>query len=72
MREFGCNPHQYASSPVPLNLFIPYGVKYRSISREVSLMKNIRNIFVQVIEKPARKVIIKRGMKAADYFTYCE
>lgn len=35
-------------------------------------MKTVRNVFVQVIEKPQRKVIIKRGIKAADYFAYCE
>ena len=35
-------------------------------------MKTVRNVFIQVIEKPQRKVIIKRGIKAADYFTYCE
>lgn len=31
-----------------------------------------RNVFIQVIKKPARKVIIKRGEKAAEYFAYCE
>lgn len=35
-------------------------------------MKTVRNIFVQVIHKPQRKVLIKRGIKAADYFVYCE
>lgn len=34
-------------------------------------MENVKNIFVHVVEKPERKVIIKRGEKAADYFTYC-
>lgn len=72
LREFGCNPHEYALSPVPLSLFIPYGVKYKTINREVKYMENVRNIFIQIIEKPSRKVIIKRGVKAADYFAYCE
>ena len=35
-------------------------------------MGEIRNVFIQVIEKPARKVIIKRGIKANEYFSYCE
>lgn len=35
-------------------------------------MENLKNVFIQVIEKPARKVIIKRGVKANDYFAYCE
>ena len=25
-----------------------------------------------MIEKPARKAVIKRGIKAAEYFSYCE
>ena len=34
-------------------------------------MSEIRNVFIQVIEKPERKVIIKRGIKADEYFSYC-
>ncbi|WP_343208820.1 AraC family transcriptional regulator [Anaerolentibacter hominis] len=70
-REFGCNPGEYAAHPVPLYLFTPYGVKFREMERR-PVMENLRNVFIQVIEKPARKVIIKRGIKAEDYFTYCE
>lgn len=29
-------------------------------------------VFVQVVERPARKVLLKRGVKATDYFQYCE
>ena len=29
-------------------------------------------VFVQVIERPERKLIIKRGTNAEDYFAYCE
>lgn len=35
-------------------------------------MKEIKNVFVQTITKPARKVLIKRGIKATDYFAYCK
>ena len=35
-------------------------------------MENLRNVFIQVMEKPERKVIIKRGKEASDYFSYCE
>lgn len=35
-------------------------------------MENVKNVFIQVTEKPARKVILKRGIKAAEYWTYCE
>ena len=30
------------------------------------------NIFIQIIQKPARKVLCKRDVKAEDYFPYCE
>lgn len=70
-REFGCNPRKYARNPVPLYLFTPYGVKFREIERR-PIMENLRNVFIQVMEKPERKAIIKRGKKASDYFAYCE
>lgn len=70
-REFGCNPREYAQSPVPIYLFTPYGIKYRVIKKE-KIMENVKAVFIQVVEKPARKGIIKRGVKAANYFAYCE
>lgn len=33
---------------------------------------NTNTVFVQVIDRPARKLILKRGMKATHYFEYCE
>ena len=71
LREFGCNPKDYAKKPVPLYLFTPYGVKYRALRREKQ-METVKTIFIQEIEKSKRKVLIKRGIKAADYFAYCE
>ncbi len=70
-REFGCNPSEYATAPAPLYLFTPYGVKYKATRKEIK-METVKNVFIQVVEKPARKVLIKRGVKAADYFAYCE
>lgn len=71
-KEFGCNPGEYAADPVPIALFIPYGVKFREFRKDKADMENLQNIFVQVIRKPERKVIIKRGVSAEDYFDYCE
>ncbi|MEG1431921.1 AraC family transcriptional regulator [Eubacterium sp.] len=71
-REFGCNPGSYAKSPVPITLFVPYGVKFRALRKEKIDMENVQSVFIQVMEKPARKVIIKRGKAAKDYFAYCE
>ena len=70
-REFGCNPKQYALNPTPIALFTPYGVKYKNRERRTNPMKETKNIFVQAIDKPERKVIIKRGVKATEYWTYC-
>lgn len=71
-REFGRNPREYALNPIPLPLFTPYGVKFRELWKESNKMENIRNVFIQLIIKPARKVIIKRGQKATEYWTYCQ
>lgn len=35
-------------------------------------MENVQTVYIQVIHKPQRKVILKRGVKAEDYFPYCE
>lgn len=69
-REFGCNPKEYSGSPVPIWLFTPYLIEDEERKRKD--MSETRNIFIQVIQKPARKVIIKRGIKATEYFAYCE
>lgn len=70
-REFGCNPYEYSVCPIPIYLFKPYGVKYSEI-KEDAAVESVKNVFVQVIEKPRRKVIIKRGREAKEYFRYCE
>jgi AraC-like DNA-binding protein len=70
-KEFGCNPYAYAVSPMPIYLFKPYGVKYakRKDSQEMS---EVKSVFIQIVEKPPRKVILKRGKNAKEYFQYCE
>ena len=35
-------------------------------------MREVKSVFVQVIEKPERNVIIKRGKAAKHYFEYCD
>lgn len=72
LKEFGCNPGEYARTKIPIPLFIPYGVKFREIRREKERMKEVQSVFVQLMRKPERKVILKRGRAAEDYFAYCE
>ena len=72
-REFGCNPREYARHPVPLYLFTPYGV-YDQVFFETEeiAMENLQTVFVKEAEKPERKCILKRGVTAAEYWTYCQ
>lgn len=70
-REFGCTPKQYALNPTPLALFNPYGVKFKFIARRTKSMQNTKSVFIKVTHKPERKVIIKRGKTATEYWTYC-
>ncbi|MGI6151333.1 MAG: helix-turn-helix domain-containing protein [Christensenellales bacterium] len=69
-REFGCNPKEYANHPVPLYLFTPYAVEPAKTRKEHS-MENIKTVFVHVVDRPARKLILKRGVRADSYFDYC-
>ena len=71
-REFGCSPGEYVRTKVPITLFIPYGVKFKYLRKDRIDMENVQSVFVQVISKPERKIIMKRGSKAEDYFSYCE
>lgn len=74
-REFGCNPSDYIKNPIPLPLFISYGVIYNEIRKEYYSMEHTikpKNILIQRVTRPARKVLIKRADTADNYFTYCE
>ena len=70
-KEFGINPGEYAKSPVPVKLFVAYGVKFKELRKDFSTVIEPKNVFIQVIHKPCRKVIIRRGIKADNYFDYC-
>ena len=69
-REFGINPKEYSSSPIPVWLFTPSFITDKE--RSENKMSDTRNVFIQVVEKPARKVILKRGIRATEYWSYCE
>lgn len=66
-KEFGINPYQYSRNPLPISLFTPYK-KY--VKKEINV-KELSTVFVSVVTKPVRKVIIKRGVKATHYMDYC-
>jgi len=76
-KEFGITPHKYSKNPPPINLFMPISIQksclYFMKGEDQMERKPINNtVFVQVIERPERKLILKRGKKAKDYFEYCD
>ncbi|NCB52884.1 MAG: AraC family transcriptional regulator [Clostridia bacterium] len=75
-KQFGLPPKRYAMQTPPIPLFIPYRASdYRHTILKGAIPmpenKNLKAVFVQVIERPARKVLLKRGVKATEYFEYC-
>jgi AraC-like DNA-binding protein len=76
-KEFGVTPYKYSKNPVPIYLFMPSPVRDRYLyflkgERPVKKSEGNCTVFVQVIERPERKLILKRGINAADYFEYIE
>ena len=72
-RRFGLPPERYRRETPPIPLFNYYPVRSYFKYLEGGLVKVSSSvIFTQVIERPARKVIVKRGVKATEYFEYCE
>lgn len=76
-RQFGMSPRDYARNTPPLRLFLPAGARNYYLRLQqgddmVTKNTNTETVFVQVVDHPARKLILKRGQKAAHYFEYCE
>lgn len=76
-KEFGIPPGKYSRYTPPIKLFMPQKVylTYQEIYKGgicMSDKSNTKAVFVQVIERPARKVLLMRGVNATEYFTYCE
>ncbi|MGI6005775.1 MAG: helix-turn-helix transcriptional regulator [Christensenellales bacterium] len=75
-REFGVPPKKYSRNTPPIQLFLPVkafaAYKFQKGETDMSEGKMTKTVFVQVIERPARKVLLRRGIEAADYFGYCE
>jgi len=76
-KQFGVSPRRFSKEKPPVKLFFPESMRdyYLNLQRGDSIMNvnsNPNTVFVQVIDRPARKFIIKRGKEAKDYFAYCE
>lgn len=76
-KEFGISPRNYMKNTPPIKLFMPYKIHntYQNLKKgdnSMSSDKKTKSIFVQIVERPARKVLLRRGLKAKHYFEYCE
>lgn len=71
---FGISPIKYAQQAPPIQLFTPTSPYkyYLTLNKGEKIMSETKTVFVQVVERPKRKAIIKRGIKATNYFEYCE
>lgn len=76
-KEFGLPPKKYSQKAPPIQLFMPTRIRdyQRFLNKgEITMSDNQKKktVFVQVTERPARKLLLKRGVKATEYFAYCE
>jgi len=76
-RHFAITPKDYRKNTPPLKLFMPSRIRdyYLTLQKGEVTMSNkpkLNTVFVQVVERPARKLILKRGINATHYFAYCE
>ncbi|MEN6391850.1 MAG: AraC family transcriptional regulator [Syntrophomonas sp.] len=74
--QFGVTPQYYRRNTPMIPLFMPNGVRTRHLYMMKGAIKmkekaNTNTVFVQVVDRPARKLILKRGVKADNYFDYC-
>lgn len=76
-KEFGIPPKRYSKEKKPVKLFMPTRIRdyYLMIQKgdvKMDKEKKASTVFVQVVERPERKLILLRGKKATHYFEYCE
>lgn len=76
-KQFGITPVKYRINAPPVHLFMPSRIRdyYLMIQKgDENMTEKAKTcaVFVQVVERPARKMILKRGIKATQYFEYCE
>lgn len=70
---FGITPKRFSTHPVPEGWLIPYRFLDRAkTTTKGRQMNETAVIFTQIMERPARKLILKRSKAAEDYFAYVE
>jgi AraC-like DNA-binding protein len=71
-KEFNITPKTYQKAPIPLQYFTPFDVVDNSNRKGKQTVMSNKAVFVQIVERPKRKAIIRRGINAKHYFEYCE
>lgn len=77
-KKFGIAPKKYSKKVPPIQLFMPEKAydTYKALNKKgeiyMSGNSNSKTVFVQIIERPERKVLLKRAVTAEDYFKYCD
>jgi len=71
-KGFGISPKRYATRPTPAGWLIPTSYLDRSnTNSEEWNMNKTSVIFTQIVDRPVRKLILRRGKAADNYFDYC-
>lgn len=83
-RRFGMTPSRFRRLRPEARLFLPPRTRELDLSRVKgaqympSKQKNRgtgaaapKTVFIQVVDRPERKLLLKRGVQATDYFAYC-
>ncbi len=76
-RQFGLAPRAYREQNATLRRFLPIRVLInqdfpRKGTTNMDNSNKTKAIFVQVVERPSRKLLLKRGINAQDYYAFCE
>jgi AraC family transcriptional regulator len=75
-RHFGMTPAQFRQLRPKLPLFMPAQMRDLYVAQQTgaSIMagSSLNTVFVQVVTRPPRKLVLKRGREAKHYFEYCE
>jgi len=74
-KTFGIPPSAYSETTPAIQLFLPWDVRayHEFLTKGEKNMSKAKKsvVFVQIVDRPARKLLLKRGIKADEYFAYC-
>lgn len=74
-KQFGISPNSYKKQTPPIYLFHPWSVReyyYRLTGSKEQTESFTQNFTIHVQTFPKRRLLLKRGVKADNYFSYSE